>query len=173
MTTSTQPARPGARLRRPAGPREGVARVGRLTEPGAGEAAVETAAVQSVLALHPHSDLTLVVDPVAGVHAWATRFAQAVVEVAGGDRPVSQLVRWTSPRVYADLDRRATVLAATRLGARARTVRPQVQSVHVSHPAADTAEVSVHVRYGRRSRALAARLELRRGRWTCTALELG
>jgi hypothetical protein len=32
-------------------------------------------------------------------------------------------------------------------------------------------EAGLHVRYGRRSRAVAARFERRAGRWVCTALE--
>jgi hypothetical protein len=35
----------------------------------------------------------------------------------------------------------------------------------------DALEACVHVRYGRRSRAVAARFELVRGRWQCVALE--
>lgn len=108
------------------------------------------------------------------VSEWAARFAQGVVEVLGGDRPLTQLVRWTSRRVYLDLERRVHLLARTTgSGQRLRTVRPQVRSVHVCHPTAGTAEVSVHVRHGKRSRALAARLELVQGRWQCTALQLG
>lgn len=108
------------------------------------------------------------------VRAWAARFAQAVVEVLGGDRPLSQLLRWTSQRVYLELDRRLTILARTSdAGRRMRTIRPQVRSVHVFHPTPTTAEVSVHVRHGQRSRAIAARLELAGGRWQCTALQLG
>lgn len=108
------------------------------------------------------------------VRTWALRFAQAVVEVTGGDRPVGQLQRWTSPEVYADLERRAAVLARARAGGPpARRLRPQVRTVHVCRPGPHTAEVSVHVRYGQRSRAIAARLELRHGRWTCTVLQLG
>ena len=45
--------------------------------------------------------------------------------------------------------------------------------MHVFQPQPGTAEVSVHVRHGHRSRALAARLEQRKGRWTCVALQLG
>jgi hypothetical protein len=83
-------------------------------------------------------------------------------------------VRWTSKRVYADLGRRVRILGRTSpVTQRLRTVRPQVRSVHVFQPTADTAEVSVHVRHGQRSRALAARLELDDGRWQCTALQLG
>jgi hypothetical protein len=108
------------------------------------------------------------------VQVWAARFAQAVVEVLGGDRPLPQLVRWTSHRVYVELERRLTVLARTSdAGRRKRTVRPQVRSVHVFHPTPECAEVSVHVRHGERSRAIAARLELSRGRWQCTVLQLG
>ncbi|HJR24912.1 MAG TPA: Rv3235 family protein [Acidimicrobiales bacterium] len=109
-----------------------------------------------------------------GVHAWAARFAQAVVEVLGGDRPLTQLVRWTSGRVYADLGRRVTVLGRTApAGQRRRTIRPQVRTIRVFQPTDDAAEVSVHVRYGERSRAIAARLERGRGRWQCTDLRLG
>lgn len=108
------------------------------------------------------------------VQVWAAKFAQAVVEVLGGDRPLPQLVRWTSGRVYADLGRRVRILGRTSpVAQRLRTVRPQVRSVHVFHPTPDTAEVSVHVRHGQRSRALAARFELEHGRWLCTALQLG
>jgi hypothetical protein len=108
------------------------------------------------------------------VRAWAATFAQAVVEVVGGDRPVTQLLRWTTARVYDDLHRRVRILARTAPApARLRTARPQVRSVHVFRPGPASAEVSVHVRHGQRSRALAARLELRAGRWTCVALQLG
>jgi hypothetical protein len=108
------------------------------------------------------------------VKLWAARFAQAVVEVLSGDRPLAQLVRWTSHRVYVDLERRLDILSRTsHTGRRRRTVRPQVRSVHVCHPTPEAAEVSVHVRYGQRSRAIAARLELTGGRWQCTALQLG
>jgi hypothetical protein len=108
------------------------------------------------------------------VKLWAARFAQAAVEVLGGDRPLTQLVRWTSKGVYAELERRLSILGRTSdAGVRMRTVRPQVRSVHVFHPTPASAEVSVHVRHGRRSRAIAARLELRQGRWQCTVLQLG
>lgn len=108
------------------------------------------------------------------VQRWAARFAQAVVEVLGGDRPLAQLVRWTSHRVYLELGHRLSILARTSdAGRRMRTIRPQVRSVHVFHPTPVSAEVSVHVRHGQRSRAIAARLELVRGHWRCTELQLG
>jgi len=106
----------------------------------------------------------------AEVRAWSARFAQAVVESVGGQRPVSQLVRWTSPQVYRDLDRRARLVRQA-LDGRSRPVYPQVRSVHVCRPGPDAAEVSVHVRHGQRSRALAMRLERRRDRWSCVVLD--
>lgn len=112
----------------------------------------------------------------AEVRAWAARLAQAVVETVGGRRPVSQLVRWTTPGVYRDLERRVRVVSRA-LGSVPRPAddrgRPQVRSVHVCRPTASVAEVSVHVRHADRSRALAMRLERRADRWLCTVLEFG
>jgi hypothetical protein len=162
--------------------------VTRLTPPADERETVPVAPVQGALALDLGLPAPLpapaapVLQVVAGdgpreqqrVRAWAATFAQATVEVVGGDRPVTQLLRWTSARVYADLDRRVRILARTApVTQRRRTIRPQVQSVHVCQPRPGTAEVSVHVRHGERSRALAARLEVRHGRWTCVELEMG
>lgn len=106
---------------------------------------------------------------------WARRFCQAAVEIAGGDRPPVQLSRWTSAAVLGDLSRRAQLVgqASVRggLGRSRETIRPQVRSVHAGFLSATCAEVSAHVRYGRRSRAVAARFERRADRWVCTALE--
>ena len=107
----------------------------------------------------------------AEVRAWAARLAQAVVEAVGLQRPVSQLVRWTSPTVYRDLERR--VLLVRRAAVGVRSVRPQVRSIHVCRPTPSCAEVSVHIRHGGRSRALAMRMERRGERWQCTVLEFG
>lgn len=135
-------------------------------QPEPPEAGAPTPALTVVPAAGPRDEVD--------VKAWAARFAQAVVECLGGDRPVSQLLRWTSSRVYADLDRRQRILSRGSVAEqRARRIRPQVRSVHVFHPTAMSAEVSVHVRHGQRSRALAARLEHENGRWQCTALLLG
>jgi hypothetical protein len=106
---------------------------------------------------------------------WSHRYAQAAVEIVGGDRPVTQLLRWTARDVYEDLARRAQLVARAagqRAGhGRVQSVRPQVLGVHTCFLAGDVAEVSAHVRYGHRSRALAIRFELRGDRWICVALE--
>lgn len=109
------------------------------------------------------------------IEEWTHRFVQAAVEIVGGDRPVSQLVRWTTREVYADLHRRALLVA--RAGghqpglARVQPVRPRVQSVHACFITDDVVECGVHVRHGERSRAVAARFERSDQRWICTALD--
>jgi hypothetical protein len=185
------PARPSTvPVRRPPAPGSAGGRRATVTflgPPGDQREVVPVASVQGTLALDldgpaaapPAAPALRMVDgDRPGEHrdlrAWAARFAQATVEVLGGDRPVTQLLRWTSARVYADLDRRVRILGRTAPApTRLSTVRPQVRSVHVCRPAPRTAEVSVHVQHGHRSRAIAARLEQRNGRWTCVALQLG
>ncbi len=109
------------------------------------------------------------------IEEWAHRFTQAAVEIVGGDRPVSQLVRWTTPDVYADLRLRAHLVA--RAGghqpglAQVQPVRPKVRSVHSCFVTDDVVECGVHVRHGQRSRAVAVRFERRDQRWICTALD--
>lgn len=109
------------------------------------------------------------------IEEWTHRYAQAAVEIVGGDRPVSQLVRWTSPDVYADLKRRAHLVALAgghQPGlARVQPVRPRVHSVHACFLSDEIVECGIHVRHGERSRAVAARFERRNQRWICTALD--
>ena len=172
--------------RRPPAPPADLASVTRLLPPGGDRDVVPVAEVVGSLALDvrrhplgpPTPDLRLVNGSGSAEHrevqAWAARFTQATVEVLGGDRPVAQLLRWTTARVYQDLDRRARILGRTApAGMRRQTLRPQVRSVHVCLPREGVAEVSVHVQHGHRSRAIAARVERRHDRWTCVALQLG
>jgi hypothetical protein len=100
---------------------------------------------------------------------WAGRFAQALVEVLAGDRPLAQLVRWTSTAVY---DEVSGLIAGPGV-ARSDAARGVVRSVHVSEPTDGVAEICALVRRGARSTAVALRLEGLDGRWQCTALELG
>jgi hypothetical protein len=165
-----------------------LATVTRLVPAGHhGLEAVPIAAVQGTLALDLRGTTSLPEVPEydaaararveaaheAEVKQWGARFAQAVVESIGGERPVTQLVRWTDREVYRDLERRVQLLRIARPVTRTRVIRPQVRSVHVFLPGPEIAEISVHVRYGQRSRCLAARLERRTDRWVATALELG
>jgi hypothetical protein len=119
-------------------------------------------------------DLHVVSGLRAELDTFAKRFCAAVVEVVGGDRGPQQLLRWTTAEVYADLVRRCEALAGTTGNdQRLRRLRAQVRSVHLFCPTARSAELSVHVRHGQRSRAIAARLEHLEGRWTCVALQFG
>jgi hypothetical protein len=174
------PHAPTPMLRRPPARRDGIATVTLLAPLEGRPEAVPIATVQGTLALDlqrlPEQPTVPDLRAVAGdeVQAWAARFAQAALEVLGGDRPVTQLLRLTDARVYAEIERRVRILGRAAPGPRRPPeLRPQVRSVHVCRPAAQAAEVSVHVRHGHRSRALAARLERREGRWLCVALQLG
>lgn len=188
MTPTARPESTPYRLHQPPAPHTPQATVIPLTRAPVPRRAdpVGLAAVQGTLALDlarpatPQTpELSLVGGSSAGssvdeLRTWAARFAQAVVEVTGGDRPLQQLLRWTTAGVYQDLGRRVQIMGQTRSAHQRRsTIRPQVRTVHVCRPRDGVAEVSVHIRYGRRSRALAARLEHRSGHWTCTALQLG
>ncbi|MBF4161876.1 Rv3235 family protein [Nocardioides acrostichi] len=111
---------------------------------------------------------------------WVWRVAQVAVEIVSGNRSSSQLLRCVSSDVYADLRRRARLvaLAGAHQGGPGQhpAIRPQVASVHCTWPRPGVIEAAVRVRYGRRSRAVAARFEHRddaRGdhAWVCTAFD--
>ena len=112
----------------------------------------------------------------AGLEQFVRRHLACSVEIASGDRPSTQLLRHCTPEVYADLSRRAQLViqaaGTTRAIGRGRgAVRPVLRSAHTSLVRDDALEAAAHVRYGARSRALAARFEVVDGRWQCVALE--
>lgn len=103
--------------------------------------------------------------------AWTRRLVQAMVEVLSGVRPPAQLARWTSPDVYAGLQRR---IAPRGRPARVEAGRrPVVRSVHVCQPADGVVEACAVLVGGSRVRAVALRLEGLDGRWRMTAVQLG
>ncbi len=112
------------------------------------------------------------------VDAFVARHLQAVVEIAAGDRPVTQLLRHCVPEVYDDLAGRSRAVTSA-LGSapgqvrRPNPARPVVVGVRTAMVRSDAVEASAHVRYGRRSRAVAARFEVVRDRWQCVALTFG
>lgn len=105
-----------------------------------------------------------------GMEAWAATFIQAIVEVIASDRPVTQLVRWTSRRVYAEIMHRQRRVAQHRGTTATRSCRQHVATVRVCRPGENCAEVAARVVFGPRSRAIAARLDYVNGRWMCTAI---
>lgn len=120
------------------------------------------------------------------ITAWAGRLVQALVEVLGGSRSPSQLLRWTSREVYDSVVRHAArpahAVRVARCGPAAgassaagvRSIPPTVRSVRVCEPVDGVAEVCALIRqHGGRVRAIALRLEGVDGRWQCTALQVG
>jgi hypothetical protein len=112
------------------------------------------------------------------VDAFVGRFLQAVVEIGAGDRPVSQVLRHAVPEVYEELAVRARTVAAAAGSSPGQVrgpnpARPVVVGVRTALIRSDAVEASAHVRYGRRSRAVAARFEVVRDRWQCVALRIG
>jgi uncharacterized protein DUF6459 len=101
--------------------------------------------------------------------AWSRRLVQAVIEALSGVRPVAQLIRWTTPDVYAGLQRRCHA----QTGRRAPGRRAVVRSVRICQPADGVVEASAVVVALGRVQAVALRLEGLDGRWRMTALELG
>ena len=101
---------------------------------------------------------------------WAGHIAQGLVEVMAGARPAPQVLRWTTPEVYAAVARRAAVSARRGAGSTRRTV---VRGVRVCEPADGVAEASAVVVDGGRVRALAFRLVGIDGRWRVEALQVG
>jgi hypothetical protein len=159
-----------------------ITRLHTITPPAVDGPAMPFAHAQGALALDldpapglpPRPSLRVVTGEERELDAFSARFAQAVVEVIGGDRGVHQLMRWTTEWVYADLMHRSHALHRTTPGdQRLRRVRATVRSVHLFRPHEDAAELSIHVRHGQRSRAIAARIERIEGRWRCTVLDFG
>lgn len=160
----------------------GIAQLHTITAPTFSGPAAPIAQTQAALALDlddapelpTRPRLRVVTGEERELDAFSARFAQAVVEVIGGDRGVHQLMRWTTEWVYADLMHRTHALQrATPGDQRLRRVRATVRSVHLFRPHDDAAELSIHVRHGHRSRAIAARIERIEGRWRCSALDFG
>lgn len=105
------------------------------------------------------------------------KFAQVIVEILAGARPLRQTVGWTTDRVRAQIGDLIQVLASDQC--------PRIRRVVTSQPAASVVEMTVVVAFGTRSRALAMRFEhlparqprpglpARPARWLCTELETG
>ncbi|PPK97827.1 hypothetical protein CLV92_103362 [Kineococcus xinjiangensis] len=101
---------------------------------------------------------------------WGRRYVQVLLEVLAGQRPTTQLLRWSSTDVYASLQKRAALSARLRRGARPARP-PAVLSVRACSPRDGVTEVAAVVVDSGRVRAFALRLEGWDGRWRVTALE--
>ncbi|WP_066582614.1 Rv3235 family protein [Cellulomonas timonensis] len=94
------------------------------------------------------------------------------LEALTGTRSLSQLARWVTPEVYERLAARAAVTERS-LGSSRPAPRPEVRRARVCRLGQRVAEASIVVQDGARVRAVAVRVEERRGAWRAVALEIG
>ncbi|HVD54026.1 MAG TPA: Rv3235 family protein [Propionibacteriaceae bacterium] len=101
---------------------------------------------------------------------WSAKLALAIIQALTGQRPAAQLNRWVVDEVLAaiSMSRRRTMRVRGQIA-----VPSALRSVRIQHPSREVAEVAAHVVIGKRSAAMAFRLEALGDRWLCTALELG
>ena len=112
----------------------------------------------------------------------------AAVEALAGTRPLVQLVRWVTPQVLEALTAavsppaprpgrtgRPETSAAARGPARDRPAggRATVRRTHLTRVSPTAAEARVVLHDGQRVRAAAVRLEVHRGHWRATVLQIG
>jgi hypothetical protein len=124
-------------------------------------------------------------EPGAGPNAggdWPERFARLLTEALTGSRPARQLLPWTTERARTHFRKLTPAFNCAQ--------RPRVLRVITTRPARDAVEMTVIVRLGLRTRALAVRLEAVRletarlgtiqgtssssasaARWLCTDIE--
>lgn len=96
-------------------------------------------------------------------------FADRLLAVLSGQRPVHWMLRHTAGRAYDELAR-----LAERGPLRTRGTRPVVRDIGYYEARPDALEVFARIGAGPQLRALAFRLEQGRDhRWRCTAVELG
>jgi hypothetical protein len=101
---------------------------------------------------------------------WSAKLALAIIQALTGQRPISQLSRWVVDEVLAVI----SMYQRRSLRTHGLIAMPAaLRSIRVQHPDPEVAEVSAHVVIGKRSAAMAFRLEALGDRWLCTALELG
>ena len=101
--------------------------------------------------------------------AWVTHMAQALVEVMSGARPAPQVIRWTTPEVYAVVARRSAVSGRRMTVAR----RAIVRRVMICEPTDGVVEACAVVVDNGRVRAIAMRLTGVDHRWVVSELQVG
>jgi len=104
---------------------------------------------------------------------WAPWFAQLLVEALDGRRPLESLGRWLDEWVLAEVSRRVRVQRRSRTRTPPTPSPPPATVVSLRSQLTHrrVLEVSVHLRRGRRSSALAFQLVRSGDRWRCTALQ--
>jgi hypothetical protein len=98
------------------------------------------------------------------------QLAQAISEVLARARHAGQLDGLLSAEAVRALQRAVEITSP--LGGAAMP-RPRVHSLRITTPRVDAVEACAVIDVGRRTRALAFRLDHRNDRWTCTAMRVG
>lgn len=93
---------------------------------------------------------------------WAERFIILALEVMAGARPIAQLSRWCSRKVFTYLIENIHPK---------RTI-PKIGKLHIGKPSEECMEVVLLLHSPARKRALMARFEALEGRWLCTCLQI-
>ncbi|MFF7795118.1 Rv3235 family protein [Streptomyces sp. NPDC007991] len=157
--TDTRPPTPSATSAAPRRSTRTTAPPSRSTTP---VPALQGAAPR-VPAQHPHR-------PAPAAHLLPTDlFADLLVAVLSGHRPVHSMLRHTRGRAYDEL-----AWLAERGPLRTRGARPVVRDIGYCEPRPGAIEAFARIGAGDRLRAMAFRLELGQDlRWRCTAVELG
>ncbi len=129
----------------------------------------------------PSTEPALAVDASQRISGIARSVAQGALEVLTGSRPLQQMARWLDPENYERLQLRANLVRCiagspgTDRGTSAPCTRRQVvvRSARVCPVGPGVYEASVVAYDQKRVRAVALRIERRRGTWRVTALEIG
>jgi hypothetical protein len=93
---------------------------------------------------------------------WAERFVILALEVMAGSRPIAQLSRWCSRKVFTYLIENI----------HPKKTMPKLGKLHISKPTEECMEVVLLLHSPVRKRALMARFEAVDGRWLCTVLQI-
>lgn len=101
--------------------------------------------------------------------AWVEHIAKALVEVMSGARPAPQVIRWTTPEVYAAVARRHAVSRRRALISH----RAVLRGVRICEPVDGVVEACAVVVDNGRVRAIAMRLIGVDRRWVVSALQVG
>ncbi|MCC9203608.1 Rv3235 family protein [Arthrobacter sp. zg-Y769] len=117
----------------------------------------------------------------ARVKAICQSVALAALEVLGGVRPLQQMARWLDPENYERLQLRANLVRGLQQAPQGRsTPDPQllhrgvrIRSCRLCPVSEGVYEAAVVAQEHERARAVALRVQLRRGLWKVTALEIG
>lgn len=108
-------------------------------------------------------------EPLPGTPRPTELFAEKLLAVLSGQRPVHWMLRYTAGRAYDEL-----AWLAERSPLATGTARPVIRDIGYYLPRAGAIEAFARIAAGDRVRAMAFRLECGADqRWRCTAIELG